>query len=235
MCDTVCDIAGGEVCSTGVCTPTGCAAGLTDCGGGCVDITTNPSHCGGCNVVCAGGQVCDGACTTACGAGKTSCNGACVDLMASPQHCGECGTSCSDQSVCTFDQCTMGECSNISGAISCDDNNPCTNEQCDPATGCPADPNDFTLTPAEIQGLCSQTQTPTTANPCWYCDPAGDQCNEVEEGTACNLMAQLAIENVGEEVSEYRPHLFDCLDFGRIEVQVLDSYVLSSRATFWLR
>ena len=185
MCGEVCDIAGGEVCSTGVCTPTGCASGLTDCSGACVDTTTNPSHCGGCNTVCAGGQVCDGTCTTACGGGKTSCNGACVDPMASPQHCGECGTSCSDQSVCTFDQCTMGECSNISGAISCDDGNPCTNEQCDPATGCPADPSAFTLTQAEIEGLCQQTQGMDPTQECIFCDPNGDQCNSAQDGALC--------------------------------------------------
>ena len=28
------------------------AAGLTDCGTGCVDVSNDPNHCGGCDTVC---------------------------------------------------------------------------------------------------------------------------------------------------------------------------------------
>jgi hypothetical protein len=63
-CGVVC---GGE---TPVCRPTGaswacagaCAAGETDCGGVCVDITSDSQHCGACGVVCASGLCNGGVC-----------------------------------------------------------------------------------------------------------------------------------------------------------------------------
>lgn len=49
----------GAACVAGRCTPTGgCAAGQIACGGACVDVQTDPSHCGACGVRCAAGARC---------------------------------------------------------------------------------------------------------------------------------------------------------------------------------
>jgi hypothetical protein len=37
-----------------------CTAGLTDCGGRCTDLRTDPTNCGGCNVVCFSTDRCNG-------------------------------------------------------------------------------------------------------------------------------------------------------------------------------
>jgi hypothetical protein len=80
-CDTACQV--GQVC-----TPTpagrnecanGCAPGLRNCGGSCVDVTTNAAHCGDCNRPCAGGLNGDpacagGACRLDCRSGFADCN-----------------------------------------------------------------------------------------------------------------------------------------------------------------
>jgi hypothetical protein len=43
-----------------------CAAPTTDCGGACVDVTSDPSHCGACGNACEPGATCaGGACTCA--------------------------------------------------------------------------------------------------------------------------------------------------------------------------
>lgn len=44
-----------------------CAAPATSCGTSCVDMSTDPAHCGGCDVACASGaSCCGGACSTSC-------------------------------------------------------------------------------------------------------------------------------------------------------------------------
>ncbi|MCC6877299.1 MAG: hypothetical protein IT378_23540, partial [Sandaracinaceae bacterium] len=64
-----------ETCNAGACE---CAA--TDCGGACVDTSSDPDHCGSCNNVCEVDQVCQGGgCTSECTGGLTACNRACVD------------------------------------------------------------------------------------------------------------------------------------------------------------
>ncbi len=74
----------GETCQGGVCAP-GCdaqqsCAGELTCCGGCVDVTTDLAHCGGCNSPC--GEVVHGtpacvaaACTNVCDDGYGDCDG----------------------------------------------------------------------------------------------------------------------------------------------------------------
>ena len=59
-CGVVC--AAGETCQQGACTATTtnapapvCDAGLTDCGGSCVDLSSDNNNCGACGANCAGG------------------------------------------------------------------------------------------------------------------------------------------------------------------------------------
>ena len=61
QCGRIC-CAAGETCVIGECVPNesagGCKQGLTGCGGVCIDLNTDPAHCGGCGVACAAGEMC---------------------------------------------------------------------------------------------------------------------------------------------------------------------------------
>jgi hypothetical protein len=37
-----------------------CEQGFSVCGGACIDIRTDVTHCGSCNIVCLVGQTCKG-------------------------------------------------------------------------------------------------------------------------------------------------------------------------------
>lgn len=70
-----------------------CDAG-TDCGGTCVDTSTNADHCGGCGVRCADSLGPLSACVASscvCNAGTTKCGGKCTRLESDPLNCGACG------------------------------------------------------------------------------------------------------------------------------------------------
>ena len=118
-CGVVC--AAGQICQQGACAadsyapPLVCDAGLTDCGGTCVDLTSDNNNCGACGAACGEGMYCNsfsecdpsgggGTTTTACAPGLTECDGACVDLQNDPNNCGACGT------VCPSGQCGLGSC-----------------------------------------------------------------------------------------------------------------------------
>ncbi len=73
------------------------------CGTSCVDLQSDPMHCGTCAVACGGGPdaiaACrGGACTLACSAGFANCNGVdadgCESSLASVGSCGACGRVC---------------------------------------------------------------------------------------------------------------------------------------------
>lgn len=135
-CDAACPA--GEHCGPdGTCrcgASTSCAdMGRTCCGGGCVDVQSNPAHCGGCGLVCAEGQTCSmgrcvaATCTPACASGESCvagrcmcgsgpgcasgsacCGGTCVRLDSS-MHCGACGRTCGPG-----EQCCAGTCVDVS-------------------------------------------------------------------------------------------------------------------------
>ena len=102
-CDGGCDEST-EVCDAGVCT---CRPGLSRCGEGCLDLASDPEHCGGCGQACGGDQRClEGACTqAACPADYTDCDGACVRTDGHPLHCGGCDKPCEDGEVCAGGTC----------------------------------------------------------------------------------------------------------------------------------
>lgn len=112
------------------------------CDGACVNVTTDPDHCGSCAGVCdppvsgaaTGARACsDGTCGVACaGAAPDTCppiNGgeACVNLKTDPQFCGDCDTHCPGGKTCVNGACVTA-CA--PGETMC--GSTCTNTQCDP-------------------------------------------------------------------------------------------------------
>jgi hypothetical protein len=89
--------------------PLTCAAGLTDCNGACVDVATDPNHCGLCGWACGGGDVCmAGFCTLAqCPENTTRCGdlGLCFDLDQDAGNCGACGHACAAGLICCTGSC----------------------------------------------------------------------------------------------------------------------------------
>src|SRR5690349_18694449 len=61
--------------------PPECDAGLTACHGNCVDTSSDPYNCGGCDDACYEGYCSGGSCVIAqeCPPGATDCFGSCVD------------------------------------------------------------------------------------------------------------------------------------------------------------
>jgi hypothetical protein len=119
---------GGACGAGGTCA---CAAGLTNCGGTCRALSSDPSNCGGCGVVCSapsGGSVtCSaGGCVQACPAGQTNCGGVCrvtgsSCTSAGSGGCAQSGTVvCSGTTtVCSVGPRTSGTCASPTGG-SCD-------------------------------------------------------------------------------------------------------------------
>lgn len=103
--------------------PLTCPAGQTACGGNCVDLATDPLHCGACNITCNSGAGCAaGLCACPADAPDT-CGLSCVNRQTDAANCGTCGRACG-----------LGSCS----AASCVcDGLPATVALCpgDPATG----------------------------------------------------------------------------------------------------
>ena len=70
--------------------------GRIACGEACVDSENDNAHCGACETVCAGAQVCSASrCRADCEGGRTKCDGACVDIASDKAHCGACSKVCS--------------------------------------------------------------------------------------------------------------------------------------------
>lgn len=82
--------------------PTPC----TECGGKCVDTTSDVQNCGGCSKACASGQQCvAGACRDTCPMGQQRCGGQCVDTTSDPRHCGGCTQACAAGQACSNGAC----------------------------------------------------------------------------------------------------------------------------------
>lgn len=106
-------VCGGDRC---VCRP-----GLTDVGGRCVDLRSDPSSCGSPGNRCPGdAPVCSGGvCRRGCPDALSECDGACVDTRRDPRHCGGCFDGCDRDQVCVDGNCrdyrAAGSCSACGG------------------------------------------------------------------------------------------------------------------------
>ncbi len=101
-CEHICDDAR-EVCVAGGCA---CREGFVDCDGTCVDLETDPSHCGECNRGCGGDPCGDSDCRPeGCGAFPNQCGDSCTDVSLDPLHCRECGRACDGDEFCVDGDC----------------------------------------------------------------------------------------------------------------------------------
>lgn len=74
------------------------------CDGACVDVQSDPDHCGGCGVACDGVCVA-GSCQDKAACDLKVCDGACVDTSDHPLHCGQCDNACAVDQVCFAGGC----------------------------------------------------------------------------------------------------------------------------------
>jgi hypothetical protein len=107
-----------DITATGVCPgdpvgPVTCAAGLTNCGGDCVDLNASTFDCGFCGNSCGIGGFCNGGVCAPrgifCPEGLTACGDNCVDTMNDTQNCGGCGLGCFEPLI-GEKTCTNGRC-----------------------------------------------------------------------------------------------------------------------------
>jgi hypothetical protein len=93
-----------QYCISGECA---CRPGLTDVGGSCVDLQTDPDNCGAAANACTGAtpDCADGTCVSGCPGGTESCGGACVDLSSNPLHCDSCDSGCGTDEICANGDC----------------------------------------------------------------------------------------------------------------------------------
>ena len=102
-------------------------AGCETCSVGdlCIDLTTDPAHCGECGNACPSTSSCiDGTCT--CPGSESICSATCVDLTSDPANCGACGSDCG----ALF--CLQGQCASDCGDLS-DCSGACVDLTSDPA------------------------------------------------------------------------------------------------------
>lgn len=74
------------------------------CDGQCVAPTTNPAHCGGCNLACGAEEPCRGG-VCGCDPPLTACARGCHDVSSSTTHCGGCGVVCELGELCRESAC----------------------------------------------------------------------------------------------------------------------------------
>jgi hypothetical protein len=137
-----------------------CPEGETRCGDGCIDVETDPEHCGGCDLRCdvpnATAECRDGDCAVAmCDAGYGDCDGevvnGCESELSEPDRCGGCDIVCGpEEPVCAP-----------------------SGESHDCATGCPPD----------ARTLCDGTCLDALTDPqhCGGCDLRCDVPNATAE------------------------------------------------------
>ncbi len=106
---------GGFFCYDQQCTDH-CPSGMSRCEGACIDVTSDPSNCGDCNVVCSpqnGEGTCEsGSCAIgSCNSGFADCDGlesnGCEVRLGTVDDCSSCGDSCAGTQVCSNNTCVV--------------------------------------------------------------------------------------------------------------------------------
>ena len=77
----------------------------------CVDVESNPEHCGKENVKCGENETCEsGVCkgeTVTCKSGEENCEGRCISVLSDIDNCGGCGVMCEDAEICQNGKCII--------------------------------------------------------------------------------------------------------------------------------
>jgi cysteine-rich repeat protein len=115
-CSSSCTVDPGYDCQ-GTPSVCGCSAGMTACGGGCVDVTSSPANCGSCGFTCTFSNATAVCTNSQCGIGTcnqdygncdgTDANG-CETFVANDiNNCGTCGNTCSPGLMCISGSCVV--------------------------------------------------------------------------------------------------------------------------------
>jgi len=131
---------GPDIVDSGVCPPPSIR-----CGSGCVNVATDPAHCGRCGLSCAVGATCAGG-ICACPAGAVMCSGVCALLASDRNNCGVCGRTCGPAG-----SCAGGVCSCAPGTVMCSGG--CASLVSDPRN-CGACGRNCALTVACVSAAC---------------------------------------------------------------------------------
>lgn len=100
----------------------GCSNFERLCNGSCRITSWDNENCGGCDISCDEGQVCNhGRCDDVCDDSGV-CAGQCTNLTWDPDNCGWCGRVCSDNNIVTRN--CFGDCggSCVTGFLDCNEN-----------------------------------------------------------------------------------------------------------------
>jgi hypothetical protein len=163
----------------GVCV---CPQSRTNCGGFCVDITSNPNACGATCAQCPPEtDCCNGVC---CPEGQRCCGGICTDLTADNNNCGGCTQQCPAGLTCCDSRCRLidsdirhcGKCYHVCGR-----NQQCSNGQCVCAPG--SDCGD---------GICRDLQSDPL-----NCGVCRRQCGHGETCTRGECVCQSGLQRCG--------------------------------------
>lgn len=169
--------------------PSPCPTGQALCAEECVDLQTDPTHCGGCDLECPGGMFCEsGECQRICPVGDIVCDGECVAAASDLDNCGQCGVSCAVGDFCSSGSCTstcsLTECDTESGTECVDPQTSARhcggcNFACAPGQSC-VDGSCTVVCPegrTECNGACVVTDT--NVDHCGGCGvecPTGEPC-----------------------------------------------------------
>jgi len=83
-----------------------CQEPLQTCEDECVDLQSDPEHCGSCGTACEGEELCSlGECSSSCADGLEACGQACADLSSDILNCGGCGEACQTGQTCEDGAC----------------------------------------------------------------------------------------------------------------------------------
>jgi hypothetical protein len=83
-----------------------CADGAGLCAGRCVELTSDPLHCGACGAACEAGLSCvAGSCRRVCPPGSAACADGCRDLSSDVMNCGACSRACGSDERCAAGAC----------------------------------------------------------------------------------------------------------------------------------
>jgi streptogramin lyase len=182
-----------------------CEQGETVCDGTCVELGSNPDHCGACGQRCPEGRVCSGGnCQRDCPSGEFDCAGQCrptggsfevcgdqcVDTTDDPAHCGGCSQVCrGDEPFCQSSTCV--ECRSEGD---CGEDEVCRQGEC----ACP-EPDCGDAECGTVTNACGESKT------CGSCG-SGEVCGDDRQCVCAvhvfTASADLTVRKIGPDGSE---------------------------------